>query len=97
MHTRRQFNRRGLASFLAAGVGLSIPSAGAQGAGGKKLGFAVMGLGGFWDKTISQELPHMENVELRRWLPETRRARERRPMLWKSTSKNHSVVATATK
>jgi hypothetical protein len=63
--TRRQFNRGGLATLVAAGVAPAIQTARAQGAGKKKLGFAVMGLGGFWEATISQEIEHMENAELR--------------------------------
>ena len=42
--------------MVAAGVAPAIQLAGAQGASKMKLGFAVMGLGGFWEKTISEEM-----------------------------------------
>lgn len=63
--TRRKFNHGGIAALLAAGVAPTIQTAQGQDEPKRKLGFAVMGLGGFWDKTISQELPFMKGAELR--------------------------------
>jgi glucose-fructose oxidoreductase len=64
--TRRQFTRSGLATILAAGSAPAFRQAMAQddGIGGKKLGLAIVGLGGYATGCIAPELPSCKQVGL---------------------------------
>ena len=61
--SRRQFTRGGIATALAAGVAPSFHQAMAQG-GGKKLGLAIVGLGGYATGNIAPEVASCEHVTL---------------------------------
>ena len=62
-YSRRQFTRGGLATALAAGVAPSFHQALAQGSG-KKLGLAIVGLGGYATGCIAPEIASCEHVTL---------------------------------
>lgn len=61
--TRRQFNQRGLAAALAAGVSPALAGRAAASAD-KKLGLAIVGLGGYATRSIGPELHACKRVRL---------------------------------
>ena len=62
--TRRQFTCGGLAAVVGAGLAPAFNGALAQNAGGRKLGLAIVGLGGYASACIAPEVPSCSRVEL---------------------------------
>ncbi|MEM8954632.1 MAG: Gfo/Idh/MocA family oxidoreductase [Verrucomicrobiota bacterium] len=62
--TRRRFNHGGLATILSAGVAPAFTNLLAQRPDGRKLGLAVVGLGGYATNNIAPEVASCEHVQL---------------------------------